>query len=100
MGRKVLRKGEAPHKSHTELYDKVTKLETEVLDRIQKLKMIPKSAVCQHFGTRHHEEESFDQERNYYDLFWKQFILNDLGMRHAQQLQKEVSEMQRKLRKI
>lgn len=49
---------------------------------------MPKTAVCQHFGLNHHQEEVFDEEVNYYDRFWKQFILNDLGMRHAQQLQK------------
>lgn len=51
MGRKLLKKGETPDLFHTELYDKITKIESEVLERIQKLKAKSKFAVCEHFDT-------------------------------------------------
>lgn len=96
----MLRKGEAPRKTHTELYDRITKIETEVLERIQKLKNIPKSTLCPHFSSPHPLPENYVHDKNYFDLYWKQFIVNDLGLKHLQKLQSEVSEMQRKMKKI
>lgn len=46
MGRKLLKKGETPDQFQTELYDKITKIEAQVLERIQKLKTNSKSFVC------------------------------------------------------
>ena len=51
MGRKVLRRGETPQAEHTELYDRITKLEAEVLERIQELKAkTPKPYLCTHLS--------------------------------------------------
>lgn len=44
--------------------------------------------------------EDYVQDKNYFDLYWKQFILNDLGLKQAKKLQNEVADMQRKMKKI
>ena len=47
MGKKVLRKGETPQAEHTALYDRITKIESEVLERIRELKSKgPKHQIC------------------------------------------------------
>lgn len=49
MGRKVLKRGETPKAEHTALYDRITKIEAEVLERIQELKTrAPKAYQCSH----------------------------------------------------
>ena len=46
MGRKLLKKGRSPDQFQTELYDTITKIEAEVLQKIQKIKGNTKSYVC------------------------------------------------------
>jgi hypothetical protein len=71
-----------------------------VLERIQELKAkTPKAYLCTHLNPSP-EIASYDPQNNYYDLYWKQYLLNDLGIRHAQLMQKEVIEFERKLKKI
>ena len=48
MSRRILRKGQTPSSTHTELYDRITKMEHEVLERIRELKAAPRPAACQH----------------------------------------------------
>ena len=48
MSRRILRKGQTPSSTHTELYDRITKMEHEVLERIRELKAAPRQAACQH----------------------------------------------------
>ena len=49
MARRLLKKGETPDQYQTELYDKITKIEVEILERVQKLKGNNKSCICEHF---------------------------------------------------
>jgi len=60
MGRKLLKKGETPDQFQTELYDKITKIEAEVLERIQKLKGNTKSYLCEHFTISSPDCEPYD----------------------------------------
>jgi hypothetical protein len=55
MGRRLLRKGQIPDQFQTELYDKITKIEAQVLERIQKLKTNSKSFLCEHMNVPHSE---------------------------------------------
>ena len=47
---RTLKKGETPNQFETELYDQITKIEVQVLDRIQILKSTIKSQKCEHFN--------------------------------------------------
>ncbi len=76
MGRKLLKKGETPDQYQTELYDRITKLEAQVLERIQKLKSGSRSFICEHFSMNSSHCEPYDPSINYYDRFWKRFLLN------------------------
>lgn len=46
MGRKLLKKGRSPDQFQTELYDTITKIEADVLQKMQKLKGNIRSYVC------------------------------------------------------
>lgn len=48
MGKKIGRRAKRPDENETELYDTVTKIETEILAKIQKLKRLPKLSFCEH----------------------------------------------------
>jgi len=51
MRRKMLKKGETLDEFHTQLYDRITRKETDILTRISKLKKDGfKMSVCYHFS--------------------------------------------------
>ena len=100
MRKKIIRKGQTLQPEHTDLYDRITKIEAEVLERIQELKgKAPKAYLCTHLAI-YPEPTSYNANINYYDLFWKQYLLNDVGVKYAQQMEKDAHDFERKLKKI
>jgi hypothetical protein len=44
--------------------------------------------------------EGYDESVNYYDLFWRKFLLNDVAMRQIGEMRSGNSSFGRKLKKI
>lgn len=81
------------------LYDKITRIETEVELRIQKLKKNSKKEKCEHLCF-HEEIEPYNPNINYYDKYWKRFMLNEIAKKEIKVLEKDVQQFQKKLKKI
>ena len=60
MSRRPQKKKESPNLEDTQRYDRITKLETEIISRIQKLKVNNKNYICEHFNIDSPECESYD----------------------------------------
>jgi len=56
-----------------------------VLERIQKLKSSNKSYLCEHFNIESPDCGQYNASVNYYDKFWKTFLLNEIGRQNVAQ---------------
>jgi hypothetical protein len=59
MTKRLVKKGESPDQYQTELYDKITRIEADILERVQKLKGNNKSYICEHFDLQTAECEPY-----------------------------------------
>lgn len=71
-----------------------------MLERIQKLKGNSKSYVCEHFSMSSPECEPYSHAVNYYDKFWKRFLLNEIGKQNLTQVREKLDIFTRRLAKI
>ena len=78
MGKKIKR-GREVNSHTTELYDKITRIETEVIDKINLIKKTkPRNHdICGHLI---HKEDCvpFSPTQDYYQMFWRTFFLNEI----------------------
>lgn len=100
MTSRILKKGETPEEFHTQLYDRITKIEVEILEKIQKLKTNKKTFQCEHLDVDGEECQPYDPSINYYDKFWKRFMLNEIGKQNIENLKEQMGHFSRKLVKI
>ena len=56
------------------LYDKITQLETCIMDKLSQLRKISKNCVCSHFIDLPNSLEEYESSQNYYSKFWKLFL--------------------------
>ena len=100
MKKQQVRRREAPSEEETARYDRITKLEAQILERVQKLKANTRSCVCQHFALTSPEAEPYDSNNNYYDMFWKRFLLNEIGKQNILQFRSELENFGKRLDKL
>ena len=60
-------------------------LEAQILEKVQKLKANTRSCICEHFSLEGPDPGPYDSSVNYYDKFWKRFMLNEIGKQNILQ---------------
>lgn len=77
------------------LYDRITKLETAIIDRLSELRKIPRSCPCSHFMDIPAECEPYVPVENYYNKFWQLYLKSELAHHKSAFLNDEVDEMEK-----
>ncbi len=93
------RKFKNPDSEETELYDKVTKIETDIIDRVNKLKQGKKNYDCIH-NVASEDAGPYDPTINYYELFWKTYMLNELKKERIISFGDHLSKVYKKIETI
>jgi hypothetical protein len=65
-----------PSSHETELYDRITKLETRIIDKVTQLRKERPHCDCKHFEEPRPPCEAYDPATDYYEKYWKCFLLN------------------------
>lgn len=100
MKRKLKMLKEGPNLEETQLYDRITKTEAQILEKIQKLKTNPKTFICEHFSINSPDCEPYDNNVNYYDKFWKRFLLNEIGKQNLVLCREQLDIFSKKINKV
>lgn len=71
MGKKNFKRKINPNEEQANLYDKITFIETKIINKINNLKKLKNSFnLCDHLH-KFHDHTDFDPTVNYFDRFWK-----------------------------
>lgn len=65
-----------PSSEETLLYDRITKVETKIIEKVSQLKREKPHCDCKHFENPRDPCEKYDPSSDYYEKFWKCFLLN------------------------
>ena len=75
-------------------------MESDILKKIQKLKLMPKATYCHHLCQEGPMAEAYDSACDYYDRYWKQFLRNELSKIQISKLQQQNMHISQRLQKI
>lgn len=87
------RRGKNPSMEETELYDKITKIESKIIEKVALLKREKPRCDCKHFQNLSENCDAYDPSIDYYEKFWKGFLLNELCYSRLHEARQQLGQL-------
>lgn len=84
----------------TLLYDRITKNETKIQAKLTNLKKEKPTCCCKHFEELKEDCQPYDSAANYYEKFWKLFLLNELCYAKVQATNSQLNTLEEKIAEV
>ena len=88
------RKIRYPNEEDTAFYDRITKMECTILEKIAIMKKNKSLPVCSHFLQFDEYVQPYNKNANYYDKFWKLYLNTELCKVRVEEIENFLAEVE------